>query len=351
MAILNEDGFRKKLKTDAPHALFCIYGEDTYLKDFYLKKLTDAAVDPSLAAFNLRVFTRDERDLTDIYEAIEALPMMSEYQCVLLRDYPLPDLNKDDFEDLQKEIANLPETTLLVFFFSDPELDYNPKKPDKWTKYFDCFNKFGTLVNLSHRSDAAIVKTLVNGAKDRGTSIDAATAQYLVDRAGSDLQTLLNEFNKVCSYADGAPVTAQMIDECVQQSVEASVFDICHALLSDNADKAFEILHELLRRKTDPQTLVGGMAFNWIDLYRAKTALLEDRRLTDYAENFNYRKKPSSALQKLMQDARKCTRKQITAALDILADADAQLKSRSVNGALLLEETLVRIAGVCKKDA
>ena len=109
MAILNEDGFRKKLKSDPPHGLFCIYGEDTYLKDFYLKKLTDAAVDPSLAAFNLRVFTRDERDLTDIFEAVEALPMMSEYQCVLIRDYPVYDLNKDDFESLQKEIANLPE--------------------------------------------------------------------------------------------------------------------------------------------------------------------------------------------------------------------------------------------------
>lgn len=351
MALLNEDGLRKLMKSDTPHGLFCIFGEDTYLKDFYLKKLINAAVDPALAAFNLRSFTRNERELTDIYEAVEALPMMSEYQCVLVRDYPLYDLKKDDFEDFSKVLSDLPETTLLIFFMGDPEIEYNPRKPDKWTKYFDLFNKYGTLVNLSHRTENAVIKTLVNGAKERGTSIDAETAQYLVDRAGTDLQTLLNEFNKLCAYADGEPINREMINECVQQSVEASVFDICHALLAGNADHAFEILHELLRRRVDAQSLIGGMAFNWIDLYRAKAALAEDKRLTDYAEEYNYRKKPAGALSAAMQDARSCTRKQITAALDILADADAQLKSRAVNDALLLEETLVRIAGVCKKDA
>lgn len=351
MAILNEDGLRKRIKTETPHGLLCIFGEDTYLKDFYLNKLIDAAVDPALAAFNKRVFTRDERELIDIYEAIEALPMMSEYQCVLVRDYPFPDLKKEDFKSLQQVLSDLPETTLLLIFIGDPEIEYNPKKPDKWTKYFDLFGKYGTLVNLSHRTENAIVKTLVNAAKERKTSIDPDTAQYLIDRAGTDLQTLLNEFNKLCAYADGEPVSRQMIDECVQQSVEASVFDICHALLAGNADRAFEILHELIRRRIDAQTLVGGMAFNWIDLYRAKAAALEGNRLTDYAEQFNYRKKPSSALQTTVQDAKKCTRKQIIQALDILADADAKLKSRSVNGALLLEETLVRLAGVCKQDA
>ena len=350
MALLNEEGLRKKLKSETPHGVFCIFGEDTYLKDFYLKKLVDTAVDPALAAFNLRTFTRDERELLDIYEAVDALPMMSEYQCVLVRDYPLYDIKKDDYEVFEQTIKTVPESTLLIFFISDTEVDYNPRKPDQYTKYFDLFNKCGTLVNLSHRSESAIVKTLVGGAKERGTTIDADTAQYLVDRAGADLQTLLNEFNKLCSYADGEPVSREMIDECVQQSVEASVFDICNALLSQNADRAFEILHELMRRRIDAQTLVGGMAFNWIDLYRAKAALAADKRLTDYPDAFNYQKKPSSALQRTLADAKKCTRKQITTALDILADADAQLKSRSVNSALLLEETLVRLAGVCKKD-
>ena len=37
MALLNEEGLRKKLKSDTPHGVFCIFGEDTYLKDFYLK--------------------------------------------------------------------------------------------------------------------------------------------------------------------------------------------------------------------------------------------------------------------------------------------------------------------------
>ncbi len=348
MALLNEDSLRKILKSETPHGLYCLYGEDMYLKDFYLKKLIDAAVDPTFAAFNLRTFVRNEHELTDILEATEALPMMSEYQCVLLRDYPIQDLLKDDFKALEDAIRTLPESTLLIFFFSDPEIEYNQRKPDKRTKYFDLFAKYGNLVNLSHRTPATIVRTLVNGAKERGTSIDAPTAQYLIDRAGTDLQTLLNEFNKVCSYANGEPVTQEMINECVLETVEASVFDISHALLSGNADRAFEILHELMRRKSEAQTVIGAMAFNWTDLYRAKVALLTDHRLSD-CNGYNYQTKSSSALQKTMQDARLCSLGQIKTALDILADTDAQLKSRSVNDALLLEETLVRLAGVYEK--
>ncbi|MBQ6863363.1 MAG: DNA polymerase III subunit delta [Clostridia bacterium] len=348
MAILNEDSLRKLLKTETPHGLFCLYGEDMYLKDFYLKKLIDAAIDPAFAAFNLRTFVRNEHELTDILEATEALPMMSEYQCVLLRDYPLQDLLKDDFEVLSDTIKNLPESTLLIFFFSDPAVEYNTKKPDKLTKYFDLFQKHGVLVNFAHRTPSSIAKMLVSGAKERGTSIDAQTASYLIDRAGTDLQTLFNEFNKVCAYACGEPVTEAMINECVQQTVEASVFDISHALLTGNADRAFEILHELMRQKSEAQTIIGAMAFNWADLYRAKAALLSDHRLSDY-QGYNYQTKSATAIEKTIRDARLCTLTQIKSALDILADTDAQLKSRSVNDALLLEETLVRLAGVYDK--
>lgn len=349
MALLNEEALRKIIRSETPHGLYCVFGEDLYLKDFYLKKLIDAAVDPALAAFNLRTFVRNEKTLTDILEAVEALPMMSEYQCVLVRDFPLHELVKDEFAELEDAVKNLPESTLLLFFFSDPAIEYNRKKPDKWTKYFELFEKHGNLINLSHRSAAAIVKTLVNGAAERGTVIDADTAQYLVDRAGTDLQTLFNEFNKVCSYADGEPVTKEMINECVLPSVEASVFDICHTLLIGNTDRSFEILKELLRRRIDAQTLIGGMAFNWIDLYRAKAAAVCNKRLNDYASEFNYAKKPSSVLQQAARDADRCSLRQLKEALDILADADTKLKSRSVNEALLLEETLVRIAGVCEK--
>lgn len=348
MALLNEDSLRKKLKTETPHGLYCLYGEDVYLKDFYLKKLIDAAVDPAFAAFNLRTFVRNEHELSDILEAVEALPMMSSHQCVLLRDYPVQELLKEDAQALENAISSLPESTLLIFFFSDPAVEYNPRKPDKRTKYFDLFAKYGNLVNLSHRSAQTIIKTLVNGAKERGTVIDPSTASYFIDRAGTDLQLLLNEFNKVCAYACGEPVTEKMIDECVLQTVEASVFDISHALLSGDTDRAFEILHELIRRKSEAQTLIGAMAFNWADLYRARVALANDLRLSDY-RGYNYSTKSASMLDKTIRDARLCTLLQIRQSLDILADADAQLKSRSVHDALLLEETLVRLAGVYEK--
>lgn len=341
MAILDEEAFRTHIKSGSFSRVYFLFGEDLFLKEFYLKQLTDSVCDERFAVFNMHKFTDDDT-VDDILLACESLPMMSDYSCVAVRDFNLPALTADESKDFFEAIKQLPETTVLIFACMTPEIIYTPKKSDRWKKYIDEILKCGTVVNISHRSPAKIAQLLVSKAKDRGTSIDKDTALYFIRRAGDDLQTLFNEFNKVCAYSLGQPVTAEMIDETVVKTVEASVFDIHHAIITGNNDRAYEIMDELLKKKTEIPPIVGALALPYVDLYRCKVYKLAGKGADDVAVDFEYGNR-TFAVRNAFADASRCSLKELKTAIQLLSEADILSKSTSASDRLLLEELFARL--------
>lgn len=341
MAILNEEAFRSHLKRGEFSRIYFLFGEDLFLKEFYCKQLTDAVCDERFAVFNMHKFT-DEDSIYSILDACEALPMMSDYSCVLARDFDLSSLTASDSGDFLDAITQLPESTVLILAYFSTDISYNPKKSDRWKKYIDAVMKYGTVVNIEHRTPAKIAALLVTKAKDRGTSISRETAQYFVERAGDDLQTLLNEFNKLCAYSQGQPVTREMVDETVVKTIEASVFDIQKAIINGKPDRAYEIVDELIRKKTDIPSIVGALAMPYVDMYRCKVYKRAGKSSSDVINDFAYGNR-FFAIRDAFADSSKCTLQELKCAIDLLGEADIRSKSTSVDDRLLIEELFARL--------
>ena len=344
MPLIEEDGFSKLLKTDVKDNLFFIFGDDDYLKDYYCDKLVAATVDESLKAFNFHVYQDDDADLDDIFADAENLPMMAEKTCLLVRNYPLQELKKDDLKQFEKQLDDLPETTVLIFFYGALPVEYNPGKGGKWNGVVSLFLKRGTVVRLDHRSPAKIAAMLVKGAKDRNAVIGQPEAQYFVECVGDDLQTLLNEFNKLCAYSCGEPITREMIDATAVKSIEANVFDISAAIFSGDTDRAFAVSNELLRQKTEIQPMLGAMISSFVDIYRYKVALNAGRSYSDFGEALGYKGNYGYRFKKIDSFARKSSIGSIRRAIDILSEADVRSKSTRVEDAILMTETIAKLA-------
>lgn len=347
MPLIDEDGLSRLLKTDFTENKFLIFGDDAYLKEVYSDRLIKAVIkDDNLKFFNFHTYQDDETPLEDIFEDADILPVMADKTLLFIKNYPLCDLGEKGLKEFEEKLKSVPETSVAAFYYSSQDFTANKREFPKWAAVIELFRRIGTAAELSHRSEKKILNMLIKGAASRNTSIGADEAAYLVETCGDDTGNLLNEFNKLCAYADGAQITKEMIDDCVIKSVDASVFDISTAIFSGDADRAFQITNELLRQKTPIQSIMGALNQSYMTIYRYKTASVAGKSVSDFADALGYKENQSFVFNKIAPFAKKIDMDKIRSRLDILIEADIKSKSTSIDPATLITEVIAKLAAV-----
>ena len=157
------------------------------------------------------------------------------------------------------------------------------------------------------------------------------------------MTVLLNEFDKLCAFSGGKEITREMIDTISIKSVEASVFDLTTAINTGKNDRAFEILSELIKNKTEPTIIIGTLAFGYVDIYRAKIAAANRMNTRDVVNAFASYKGKTFRLDKAASSARNLTIEQIKELINAVSEADIKIKSFSVDNNVILVELLAKL--------
>ena len=338
MPTLNESALKEKLREN-PVGVYLVYGEENYLKKIYIDKIIAKTVDESFADFNFHTFDGKESTLSDIYESAQAVPMMAETKCVLVKDFPLDTLDDDGVEQLRMVIEDNPEDCALIFSF----VAYEPKGA-KWTKIIKLFDKLAYAVKLDKKTANDLAKMLESGAKKRGKAFEKGVASYLITCVGADLNTLLNETEKVCAYAEG-DITKSDVDAVCIKSLDARVFDMIKDLTARRFDSAFKKLEQLFEQREDEFQILGALIASYSDIYRAKSAVKSGGRAESVAKYYNYSGK-EFRLTNAARNSSVLTFADIAECVDILVEADTAMKSTSTDKRLILEKAIVKLARV-----
>lgn len=158
MSKLNEAQLKQQIKSNHFSNAYLIYGEESYLKEHYISQLKKKIVDPTFESFNLHQFEGKDISLDDILKDAQMLPMMSEYNLVLVRDYPV-EKSKADLKLLSEFLADVPESTILILVYDAIEPDV---KSASFKKIITAFDNAGAVVNMEKRSENDVAKLLVS---------------------------------------------------------------------------------------------------------------------------------------------------------------------------------------------
>lgn len=341
MILNDEQSIKKHIKDGNRASLYFIYGDESYLSVFYANSLASSITDTSGMSFNYYYFDSETVSFDSVYEACETLPVMSDRVCIFVKDFNFVKASADELKEYTDYFEKLPDTATLIFLMSSVEVDV--KQNPKWKTIIDTVNKYGIVFSLAKRSDNAVADLLVRSAGKRGSSITKENAEYFISVVGNEMNVLLNEFDKICAYAFGKEITKELIDEIAVKSVEASVFDLTTAINSGKSDRAFEILSQLIKEKTEPTVIIGTLAFGYVDIYRAKAAQKQRVGYSEYLKAFTSYKGKSFRLEKAAKSAEKLSMKQIKELLDAVSESDIKIKSFSTNNNIILEELLAKL--------
>ena len=338
---IKESDLKKQLKEGDLRRVYFLYGEESYLSGHYAGQIAaKAAGGDELAEFNLQKFDGQECTAEMLEDAAEALPLMAERKCVVVRDYDVTGGGAANQERLLRLVSEPPESCVLVFWLDavTPEL----KKNAKWKAFAAAVDKAGACVEFSRKTTAEIVKLLCSGASRRGCTLQSDTARLLVEQCGGELNLLLNELDKLSALAGEGEITREMVETAATRNLEASVFDLSKAILQNHYERAYGILARLFSQREEPTAVLAVLSGAYVDLYRAKVALAAGEQADTLANDFAYRGKEF----RLRNAARDCSRLSLgvlRGSLDVLAAADTQMKSSRTDKRVLLEETAARL--------
>lgn len=348
MPFFDEETLKKQVKSGDFSRVYVLYGEESFLKQHYANTISSKTAGADFRDFNLHILEGKDTDLNEISDCVLSFPMMSEYSCTIVNDFPLNSYVGDKgkiHESFEEIISNLPDTTVLIFRMENIEIDEKNTKWSKILKYID--SKGGICANLGKRTTTQLSKLLIDSAKKKNCELSRDDANYMVAVIGDDMSTLRNELDKVCGYTGTGTISRADIDKTVITSVEAKVFSLSRFIVSGEADKAFTTLSNLFKLREEPVAILGVLSKAYVDMYRAKAIKEKGLPASKLAEYFpsSYRGR-DFIISNAVRDSARYSLLQLHKALDVLSETDRRLKSTGEDAQALLEELVLKLLRV-----
>ena len=345
MAKIGEKELKQQLKAGDFSRAYLIYGEEEYLKEYYVDQLKKKNVDEAFEDFNFHSFNGKDATLSDILSDAEMLPMMGSCNFVLVCDYPI-DKSQKEMNELKEFLADIPETTMLVFLYKS--LPFNTKDNSKLKAIEAAFTNAGTTVVFDRRTQSELIKMIVNGCKRRNALISADNAAYLISVSGNDIKTLMNEAEKLSAFASGGEITKSIINQLAVKCLQARVYDLSKAVIKGEYDKAYSVLDTLFIMKEEPVNILAAISNCYVDMYRVKCAKISGMPAEDVGNYYNYKGR-DFVLRNAARDCFELSINQLRRSLDVIMEADNNLKSTATDKKLILEETMVKLLLISKE--
>ena len=227
---------KKDIRDNTPKNLYLFFGEETYLRDLYTKKLIELIDDAGFEELNKIIVEDGKSELAALPEYLEGFPMMTDRRIVCIKDSGIfkkaDDKTKKYFTNF---FANSSDDTIVVFV--EDEID-------KRNALYKAILKSGAVVEFAPLSETDTIAWLVREANAKNLKISQQNAQYMLSICDNTLGTLENELNKLAGYCTDEILKTD-IERLVSKSLQVKVFELCDYMTANNVDAAINLLTEL----------------------------------------------------------------------------------------------------------
>lgn len=305
--------------------LYFFCGEEEYLKELYIERLINAAVDKSSRSFNLFVF-KERCEISDIINSIENVPVFSEKKVVFLDNIEIFKRDAAFREGLLSCVSDLPPYTILII---------KEQKTDEKTNLGKAIKKNGEIIKCDYPADADMRAFIASRFNKHGKKISAANANKIISECERDMHTVVNLIESVSAYMkDSEEVTAEILDKFIVRSVQSEIYYFTDSVVEGNAKKAYEIMEKLLfKPNINEHTLFTSVSTHISSLYIIKCcsdAGIYGNNMLKYLG-----KMPPFLLTKYQKQQKKISALLLEELLSFCAEYEFRMKSGLVKNTLL----------------
>lgn len=240
------DTLKSDIKEKKIRNLYLFYGPEEFLKKHYLENIEKIILTNELKSLN-RIVLEGKVEVGTIIDNCETLPVFSERKLVIVKNSGVfkakgkgkqENKSKGSNDVLLDYILQIPEQTCLIFF---------EEEIDKRMKAINLIKQKGLVVEFPFQKSNELVKWVIKAVKSNGKEIDMMTASQLVENCEQGMTEILNEINKLVSYAsDRVNISGADIQKICTKSVKSRIFDLTDAISGKDTKKALKLLEDMV---------------------------------------------------------------------------------------------------------
>lgn len=227
-----DNGFielKKQIKENNIGKLYLFFGDEVYIKNVYIEKLTELIDDAGFSDFNH--ITIDEKDLDPdtVDDALESFPMFAEKKLIIIKNSGIfQKANEEIKEFWLARLKKIPDYVTIVF---------DETAVDKRSVLYKAVAKTGHITEFEYLSETDMVSWIEREAARHKKKISRNSAAYMVGICDDGLSYVKNELEKLISFCDNE-ITVSDIDRVVTKALSVRVFELTDAILSGDANRA-----------------------------------------------------------------------------------------------------------------
>jgi len=233
-------------------SVYLFYGNETFLIQKQIDKLTDALLPLEEKEFNVITYDLADTPVEEVIQEAETLPFLSEHKLVIAKNADLFTAQKG-LKKIEHQIDSL-ETYLnqpapystVIFWTPQEKLDERKKivKQIKQKAYVQSFSQL-TGKNLLDWVKESAMKCQVTISDD--------VAANLIHRVGQDLSLLSKEIEKMALFVGkGGAINERVVEELAAQTLEQNVFSLIEQVVDLQIEQALKSFYDLLKNNEEP---------------------------------------------------------------------------------------------------
>lgn len=317
---------------------YIFYGEESYLREYYLEALRKKLISAGFEDFNYHRVEGKDVNVQTLAEMAEAMPMLAERTLLVAVDFDIFKLGEEQREKLIALLEDIPPYCCIVFVYDTVE--YKPNKTMK--KLCKAIESHVQAVEFRPADGHDLEAWVARRFRALGKDIDRQTAEYLIFTCGGLMTGLVPEIAKIGAYAKGKSITKADIDAVADPVLSAEVFRLSDAVLQGDYDRASSILGDLLKMQTEPIVILAALGGQLRRIYTARLAIDSGRDRHWLMELWDMRSDYPAKL--LLSAARRTTAEWCADAVRMCQTLDRRMKSeKGVDAAGELKLLLVRL--------
>ncbi len=325
-----------ELKSHGPKPMYVVVGSESLLAERFLEAVRRAVLEGGVEGFNDDLFNGKGLDGQAVISTARIMPMMADRRLVRVRG--LHAANAKELEPLTDYVAAPSDHACLLL---------QADKLDGRSKLVKAAKKAGFYIDASPLRANAIGGFIRAEAKTRGHAIEGAAVSSLQEIFGTDLSALDDAIERISLFVGpDQGITDASVRACIQNLKSESIWTLVDAIGRGDTRSILRASGSLLAEREPPLRILALVSRQLRMLLRMRAALKEGASPADAA------KAAGAPPFKAQELARSCKRFGVRAFADgfgILEEADLALKSSKRPDALILEEALIRLAGLAQK--
>lgn len=229
----NYDTIMKSLNERKFSPVYLLMGNEPYYIDKISDFIANNAIKPEERDFNQIVLYGLDTTPAQIMDAAHAVPMMAEYQVIIVKEAQL----LKGIESLEKYLKNPIPTTILVICYKKEQ----PKSKNAWINEA---SKHGVVFESKKIKDNALPSFISSYLAKRGKTIDQKACMMMVEHIGADLNRVASELDKllITLPQNELNITPEFVERQIGISKDYNIFEFRDAIVRKDVLKANRIM-------------------------------------------------------------------------------------------------------------